>query len=227
MRTLVRAPEFSLADRDVDEALEIAARFVAAGARTAAIADALSAGGAAVRAIREGEASRGATSSAFRARCRRSSRRSPARSTNAARRRSTAFAGARPRAAPDRASARGRARPHGRADATGEIRARDQDAIVTLRNGALRHSDQAEFAGEFPGIVHDTSATGQTLFVEPLETLETNNRVRALRAQGRARSRAHPGRTQRARGQAAQIRTNVAIYVDLDLALARRRSPTG
>ena len=58
-----------------------------------------------------------------------------------------------------------------------------QDAIVTVRDGRFVIPIKAEFAGEFPGIVHDTSATGQTLFVEPLETLETNNRVRALRAQ--------------------------------------------
>ena len=81
---------------------------------------------------------------------------------------------------------------------------------------------KAEFAGEFPGIVHDTSATGATLFVEPLETLETNNRVRALRAQEEhevARILAELSALTGA--EATQIRTNVAIYVDLDLALAR------
>ena len=40
---------------------------------------------------------------------------------------------------------------------------------------------KAEFSGEFPGIVHDTSASGQTLFIEPLAALETNNRLRTLR----------------------------------------------
>ena len=56
-----------------------------------------------------------------------------------------------------------------------------QDAIVTIREGRFVMPVKAEFAGEFPGIVHDTSARGQTLFVEPLAALETNNRVRTLR----------------------------------------------
>ena len=58
-----------------------------------------------------------------------------------------------------------------------------QDAIVTVRDGRYVVPVKAEFAGEIQGIVHDTSSSGQTLFVEPLESLEANNRVRALRVQ--------------------------------------------
>jgi DNA mismatch repair protein MutS2 len=97
-----------------------------------------------------------------------------------------------------------------------------QDSIVTMRNGRYVVPIKAEFAGEFPGIVHDTSATGQTLFVEPLETLETNNRVRALRAQEEHEvARILAELSAIAGAEAVQIRVNVAIYVDLDLALAR------
>ena len=55
-----------------------------------------------------------------------------------------------------------------------------QDRIVTVRNGRFVIPIKAEFAGSLPGIVHDTSASGQTLFVEPLAALEANNRVRTL-----------------------------------------------
>ena len=55
-----------------------------------------------------------------------------------------------------------------------------QDRIVTIRNGRFVIPIKAEFAGTLPSIVHDTSASGQTLFVEPLAALETNNRVRTL-----------------------------------------------
>lgn len=55
-----------------------------------------------------------------------------------------------------------------------------QDRIVTLRNGRFVIPVKAEFAGTIPGIVHDTSSSGHTLFVEPLAALETNNRVRTL-----------------------------------------------
>jgi DNA mismatch repair protein MutS2 len=55
-----------------------------------------------------------------------------------------------------------------------------QDRIVTVRNGRFVIPIKAEMAGALPSIVHDTSASGQTLFVEPLAALETNNRVRTL-----------------------------------------------
>jgi DNA mismatch repair protein MutS2 len=56
-----------------------------------------------------------------------------------------------------------------------------QDSVVTIREGRFVIPVKAEFSGMLPGIVHDTSASGQTLFVEPLAALETNNRVRTLR----------------------------------------------
>ncbi len=56
-----------------------------------------------------------------------------------------------------------------------------QDAVVTIREGRFVVPVKAEFSGEFPGIVHDTSSSGQTLFIEPLAALEANNRLRTLR----------------------------------------------
>jgi DNA mismatch repair protein MutS2 len=55
-----------------------------------------------------------------------------------------------------------------------------QDRIVTVRNGRFVIPIKAEMASALPSIVHDTSASGHTLFVEPLTALETNNRVRTL-----------------------------------------------
>ncbi len=56
-----------------------------------------------------------------------------------------------------------------------------QDSVVTIREGRFVVPIKAEFIGEVPGIVHDSSSSGQTLFVEPLAALETNNRLRTLR----------------------------------------------
>ncbi len=56
-----------------------------------------------------------------------------------------------------------------------------QERVVTLREGRYVVPIKAEFAGEFPGIVHDTSGSGQTLFIEPLAALDANNRVRTAR----------------------------------------------
>ena len=55
-----------------------------------------------------------------------------------------------------------------------------QDRLVTIRNGRFVIPIKADFASSLPSIVHDTSASGQTLFVEPLAALEANNRVRTL-----------------------------------------------
>ena len=56
---------------------------------------------------------------------------------------------------------------------------------------ALRHPDQSRVLRGVPSIVHDTSASGQTLFVEPLAALETNNRVRTLQIEEEREIAAH------------------------------------
>lgn len=53
-----------------------------------------------------------------------------------------------------------------------------QDAIVTSRDGRYVVPVRAESRSQVPGVVHDVSASGQTLFVEPLEVVELNNRWR-------------------------------------------------
>ena len=55
-----------------------------------------------------------------------------------------------------------------------------QDNRVTLRDGRFVLPVKAEHRGAVPGLVHDTSATGQTLFVEPMSVVEANNDIRVL-----------------------------------------------
>jgi len=97
-----------------------------------------------------------------------------------------------------------------------------QDAIVTVRDGRFVVPIKAEFQGEVPGIVHDASATGQTLFIEPLETLEANNRLRSLRMQEEHEvARILAELSALVGADAEQIGVNVVLYVELDLASAR------
>lgn len=57
-----------------------------------------------------------------------------------------------------------------------------QDAIVTMRDGRYVIPVRAEARSQVPGMVHDTSASGQTIFVEPFEVVDLNNRWREQQA---------------------------------------------
>lgn len=55
-----------------------------------------------------------------------------------------------------------------------------QDSIVTIRNGRYVVPVRAESRGKLEGIVHDTSQSGATVFIEPIRTVQLNNRLRSL-----------------------------------------------
>ncbi|MDO4270490.1 MAG: endonuclease MutS2 [Eubacteriales bacterium] len=55
-----------------------------------------------------------------------------------------------------------------------------QETIVTQRNGRYVVPVKAEHRGEVPGLVHDTSSTGATVFVEPAAVVEINNQIKVL-----------------------------------------------
>ncbi|MCL1843644.1 MAG: endonuclease MutS2 [Defluviitaleaceae bacterium] len=55
-----------------------------------------------------------------------------------------------------------------------------QDAIVTLRGERFCVPVKAEFRGSFPGMVHDQSSTGATVFMEPLSVVNLNNSIKDL-----------------------------------------------
>ncbi|MBR1797465.1 MAG: endonuclease MutS2 [Clostridiales bacterium] len=55
-----------------------------------------------------------------------------------------------------------------------------QEQIITIRDGRYCVPVKSEMRGRLPGIIHDTSSTGQTVFIEPMGVVDANNRLREL-----------------------------------------------
>ena len=58
-----------------------------------------------------------------------------------------------------------------------------QDQIITMRDGRFVLPVRTEHKGQVNGLVHDTSSTGSTLFIEPMSVVEANNDIRILKGE--------------------------------------------
>jgi DNA mismatch repair protein MutS2 len=99
-----------------------------------------------------------------------------------------------------------------------------QEAIITQREGRYVIPIRAEAKGRIQGIVHDTSASGATLFIEPLSTVEVGNRVVELvRAEEREIERVLRELTNLIAAHAEPIDWVVEALAEIDLALAKAK----
>jgi DNA mismatch repair protein MutS2 len=99
-----------------------------------------------------------------------------------------------------------------------------QEAILTQREGRYVVPLRAEFKGRLRGIVHDQSASGATLFVEPLATVELGNRWReAIFEEQEEIHRILAALSAEVGAQRESIARTVSALADLDAAIARAR----
>lgn len=99
-----------------------------------------------------------------------------------------------------------------------------QDAIITTRDGRYVVPVKAEARAALPGVVHDTSASGQTLFIEPLEIVELNNRWRERQLDEQHEiERILDDLSGRVGDRAADLNQSVAAIAAIDLAMAKAR----
>ena len=99
-----------------------------------------------------------------------------------------------------------------------------QDDYATIRNGRSVVPVKASWKGRVEGVIHTSSSTGQTVFVEPLETITQNNRLVELEEEEQIEiGRILRAMTERLREQTEQVREAVAALGDLDFIFAKAR----
>ena len=97
-----------------------------------------------------------------------------------------------------------------------------QETLITQRDGRFVVPVKAEFRGEIPGLVHDVSSSGATLFVEPMGVVQANNELKELEAKEKKEiERILMGLSQEAAGIGEDIRWDYDLLVHLDLIFAR------
>lgn len=97
-----------------------------------------------------------------------------------------------------------------------------QDSIVTMRGDRYVIPVKAEFRGQVKGFIHDQSASGSTLFVEPTEVLELNNDLRTANLEEQAEiERILADLTTKTGLISSRLENNGEILCELDCAFAK------
>ncbi len=99
-----------------------------------------------------------------------------------------------------------------------------QEPIITQRNGRLVLLIKAENKSQIPGIVHDVSDSGATVFIEPLPAIETGNRWRETRlAEEREEERVLRALAARVGDDSDDLQLAMDLLARLDVAMAKGR----
>lgn len=99
-----------------------------------------------------------------------------------------------------------------------------QDELITIRGDRFVIPVKAEFRRRVPGVIHGASSSGQTVFVEPLETIEQNNELVRLLDEEQSEIHRILVAMTRALGQdAAALQLGTAILAEVESHIARAR----
>ena len=97
-----------------------------------------------------------------------------------------------------------------------------QDSIITMRGDRFCVPVKAECRANVPGLVHDQSATGATLFIEPMFVVELGNDLKQLHAREQQEiARILQALSDRIAPHADSIFTNIELLTHLDFAFAK------
>ena len=97
-----------------------------------------------------------------------------------------------------------------------------QDAVITMRDGRYCLPVKAEYKSQVSGMVHDQSATGSTLFIEPMAIVKLNNEIRELEIQEQKEIEAVlASLSNEAAPHIEELRLNMELLAQLDFIFAK------
>lgn len=97
-----------------------------------------------------------------------------------------------------------------------------QDPIITMRDERYCIPVKAEYRSQVPGMIHDQSSTGSTVFIEPMAVVKINNDLKELYAKEQKEIEAILAvLSEQTAGYIGEIRTNHQLLMELDFIFAR------